>query len=71
MNYVDIDDLQEAFRSLVAGVTIGDAKAFRDVVTSHATDTGQLLEEMEAAAPPAAGLSTRSAWTGRTPRPGA
>lgn len=54
MNYVDIDDLQEAFRSLVAGVTIGDAKAFRDVVTSHATDTGQLLEEMEAAMPPAA-----------------
>jgi len=54
MNYIDIDDLAEGFRSLVAGVRSNGAAVFRDVVTSHATDTGQLLEEMEAAAPPAA-----------------
>lgn len=49
MNYVDIDAFLEAVRGLVAGLG-----TFKDVVVSHATDTGQLLEEMEAASVPAA-----------------
>ena len=48
-NYVDIDDLVVAIGDLLAGLGV-----FKDVVYSTATDTGQLLEEMEAASPPAA-----------------
>jgi len=49
MNYVDIDDLVTDVGALLTGLGV-----FKDVVYSNATDTGQLLEEMEAAAPPAA-----------------
>lgn len=49
MNYIRLDTLLSAIQTLVRGTN-----EFKDVVISNATDTGKLLEEMEAAAPPAA-----------------
>lgn len=49
MNYVAIDDLATSIGAILENLGI-----FKDVVYSNATDTGQLLEEMEAASPPAA-----------------